>query len=37
VGPAGGPGLGVSLVAVVLFGVGALLAATAAARRARIL
>jgi len=36
-GPAGGPGLGVSLVAVVLFGVGALLAATAAARRARIL
>lgn len=37
VGPAGGPGLGVSLAAVVLFGVGALLAATAAARRARIL
>ena len=37
VGPAGGPGLGISLVAVVLFGVAALLAATAAARRARIL
>ena len=37
VGPAGGPGLGVSLAAVVLFGIGAHLAATAAARRARIL
>jgi len=37
VGPAGGPGLAASLAAVVLFGAGALLAATAAARRARIL
>jgi ABC-2 type transport system permease protein len=35
--PPGGPGLAVSLLTVVLFGVGALLAATAAARRARIL
>jgi ABC-2 type transport system permease protein len=35
--PPGGPSLGVSLLAVVVFGVGALLAATAAARRARIL
>jgi ABC-type polysaccharide/polyol phosphate export permease len=35
--PPGGPGLAVSLVAVVLFGAGALLAATAAARRARVL
>jgi len=35
--PPGGPGLAVSLTTVVLFGVGALLAATAAARRARIL
>src|SRR4029453_9670641 len=37
VGPPGGPGLAVSLVAVVLFGVAAFLAATAAARRARVL
>jgi ABC-2 type transport system permease protein len=35
--PPGGPGLAVSLVAVVLFGVAAFLAATAAARRARVL
>lgn len=35
--PAGGPGLGVSLLAVVLFGAGMLVAATAAARRARVL
>jgi ABC-2 type transport system permease protein len=35
--PAGGPGLAVSLVAVVVFGLGAWLAATAAARRAKVL
>jgi ABC-type polysaccharide/polyol phosphate export permease len=35
--PPGGPGLAVSLVVVVAFGVAALLAATAAARRARVL
>jgi ABC-type polysaccharide/polyol phosphate export permease len=35
--PAGAPGLTASLVTVVLFGVAALLAATAAARRARVL
>ena len=35
--PAGGPSLAVSLVAVVVFGLGAWLAATAAARRAKVL
>jgi ABC-2 type transport system permease protein len=35
--PAGAPGLGLSLVVVVLFGAGAVVAATAVARRARIL